>query len=451
MKKKILILTILLMLLTNAAQAATISLSRDSTYNETVVENSNVHYSVYKIMDATKNSDGTAVAYFIKTGNPWYQTIHNTGKFSFVTLVDGSGYNAVVQGEITDANAFVSSLAASLMEDLPYLNLTGEYAAQNLVPDEILTVDDGYYLIVSDLGENLVLATTDIQIAEKNEYPKVEKAVAEEDEYSQIGKQVMFTLSFTVPNGADKEIVLKDTMSSGLTFDSISNVYNDKNEGVSYTASSVDSFDNSFTVSFNEIVIKENQGNTIYVEYFALLNGNAVTTETNNVKLDYSNIYETKPVEVEVHTDEFKVLKYDGADAEKNPLAGAIFQLSDANGVLPLVKMDDNVYRLASTEDNETTDTFVTNGVDMITIQGVDRDITYYLDEVKAPDGYNLMATHFEISIPSSYQLKVEVPNNQGVELPSTGGTGAEPYIASGGAIAIIAAAILIARKKSEN
>ena len=144
-------------------------------------------------------------------------------------------------------------------------------------------------------------------------------------------------------------------------------------------------------------------------------------------------------------------MKYDGADAEKNPLAGAIFQLSDANGVLPLVKMDDNVYRLASTEDNETTDTFVTNGVDMITIQGVDRDITYYLDEVNAPDGYNLMATHFEISIPSSYQLKVEVPNNQGVELPSTCGTGAEPYIASGGAIAIIAAAILIARKKSEN
>lgn len=50
----------------------------------------------------------------------------------------------------------------------------------------------------------------------------------------------------------------------------------------------------------------------------------------------------------------------------------------------------------------------------------------YYLKEVKAPDGYNVMAEDMlvELSTDATADFEVRVKNNTGALLPETGGTG---------------------------
>ena len=103
--------------------------------------------------------------------------------------------------------------------------------------------------------------------------------------------------------------------------------------------------------------------------------------------------------------------------------------------------------------------TVLTTGEDgKIVIKGLDAD-TNYLREVKAPDGYNKLATDVRVEIAGAtkgedgqltYTTVVAKVNNQsGTELPSTGGIGTTIFYVIGAALVIGAIVILVAKKRA--
>lgn len=101
----------------------------------------------------------------------------------------------------------------------------------------------------------------------------------------------------------------------------------------------------------------------------------------------------------------------------------------------------------------------------MININGL-KSGTYYLKETKAPDGYNLLKTPIKIVVTgdavtgkpvikvdnngtATVVKKVEVQNNKGSLLPSTGGMGTT-LIYVVGSILVLASGIVLFSKRKE-
>lgn len=447
------ILFVILLCVCNSAFAATININRSETYDPSRIENDTNEFRVYKIFDVYKSADGQGMTYFMKDNNPWRSAVSRTGNVVFNDTPDGSGTYVTLPAYVDNNETTALAFATAFKEELASLNLEGEYAAKQLTPGTPIEVEDGYYLVISDLGENMILATSDINITEKNDYPDVVKTVSLEDKNAEIGSEVHFEIIVTVPSGANKQIVLTDTMSNGLTFGNVTSVINNNGNNVDCEVSPVNFADNSFSITFNEDIIKNNQGKNITISYCAYINNNAIyyMSETNEVQLQYSNTFTTIPVSVEVETDMFRLLKYDNADAAKNPIASAVFQILKNDIPVQLYKVDDYTYRIATYEDSETSDTFVTADNEMITVYGLDRDEIYELQEITPPAGYNLSSYKQPIQLSSDNELIIEFPNSKGTVLPSTGGAGTTGFLIGGTALTAIAGAIYLAKKKSDN
>ena len=102
----------------------------------------------------------------------------------------------------------------------------------------------------------------------------------------------------------------------------------------------------------------------------------------------------------------------------------------------------------------------------MIAVEGLDAD-TYYLEETKAPGGYNKLAGPVKVEIfhtvtdegahmtntlkqgeTGTKVARVEIENKSGTELPSTGGIGTTIFYVLGSILVIGAVVLLIAKKR---
>ena len=100
----------------------------------------------------------------------------------------------------------------------------------------------------------------------------------------------------------------------------------------------------------------------------------------------------------------------------------------------------------------------------MIAVEGLDAD-TYYLEETKAPSGYNKLAGPVTVVISHAVTAegahmtntleqdatvveKVEIENKSGTLLPSTGGIGTTIFYVLGSILVIGAVVLLIAKKR---
>ena len=325
-------------------------------------------------------------------------------------------------------------------------------------------LDPGYYLITSTLGDVLVVQTlADIEINTKNTYPGVDKTIDSSDVNAQIGDEISYTLTVVVPESANDIIVLTDTMDAGLTFKAIDSVKAGEDD-VSYTLSPTApaAADKEFTITFAKDTVIANKGKTITIEYTAILNKDAVveTGIPNTLKLKYGNNYESVVKTVETKTYKFEFDKVDGADTAetKTKLVGAEFELQLNGNALNLVEVEaGKTYRIATTEDTTTTTKIVTNG-NTITINGLDSDVTYNLKETKAPTGYNLLEEPVEVkatetegegedAVTTFVFEKIDVENNKGSVLPSTGGIGTTIFYILG-SILVIGAGVLLDTKR---
>ena len=98
--------------------------------------------------------------------------------------------------------------------------------------------------------------------------------------------------------------------------------------------------------------------------------------------------------------------------------------------------------------------TVLTTGANgKLEVAGLDGD-TYYLREVKAPAGYNVLAEDVEVKIAPTVSddgkaltlapVTVKVENKSGAELPSTGGIGTTIFYVLGGLLVVCAGVLSV-------
>lgn len=198
----------------------------------------------------------------------------------------------------------------------------------------------------------------------------------------------------------------------------------------------------------------------------------------NRAWLSYGEGSETPPDETETFTWELNVYKYtNDLENPNTPLAGAEFILYkdveelDEEGntvtvryyaIMEYVTTADNgvpvvpYYEFKEWTTDETLATrMVTDETGYIYMDGLDSGI-YWLEEVKAPDGYNILADPIEVIINNDGTIGLEhsndptigVENHTGPELPGTGGVGTTIFYIVGFVLMAGAAVLLITRKK---
>ncbi len=427
-------------------------------------------YTVYKILEL-ESYDTAAGAYAYKAAEGWNDFINSEEVKGTYVMVDEQGYVTWVQ----DADAAAFAKAAQ------------KYAAENSIGNQGITkatattvtftgLGLGYYLVDSSLGTLCSLDTTDpdVTIKEKNQEPTNVKTVEEDStgnyggkNDADIGQTVNFKSTITAQSGA-QNYVFHDKMDAGLTFTSVTGitlngtVVADENYEVKTEELSDDcTFHVVFTQTFCD-TLKAND--KIVISYSAVLNENAVIAgngNKNESKLSYGEEgkSETTPSETKTYTWEFNVYKYGMKNKGKVSLKGAEFILYTG---------EDGSYKYAQivnskitgwTEERDKATKLISDDKGKIEIKGLDSD-TYYLEETKAPAGYNLLKDPVTVIINDEGKVNpnnegigltqntVEVENKSGSVLPSTGGMGTTLFYVIGGILVVGAAILLVAKKR---
>lgn len=415
-------------------------------------------YTAYKILNYTKADTGTATSYYLTSDeyNQIGKTLETAG-FHFTESADHSQYYVDNADTLDVADAASKLATASLGNALGKYEATGKDQSANFE-----NLPAGYYFITTTTGSFCALhSDTDIANAvEKNTVPSVEKKVSDtgdandwnDTENAAIGDTLHFKLTVTDGTGTDKDIVLTDTMSKGLTYTANSIKIDDTSVADNADTNNykvvVDG--QKITITLKAAYVKSLEKDaTVVITYDATLNENAVagTDDTNTVKLDYSR--QSQSDNVAVKNYKFNVHKYDGKDVNKALLPDAMFQLQNTDGnLIKLVKVNDTNYRVAKPNEEGTTDTFKTVSTGEITITGVDKDKSYQLVETEAPKGYNKLSAPKIVELNADNSADVEVANNQGSILPSTGGIGTTIFYVLGAALAIGAGVVLVTRRR---
>ncbi len=426
-------------------------------------------YTVYKILEL-ESYDTAAGAYAYKSAEGWNNFINSEAVKDTYVTVDGQGYVTWVQ----DADAAAFAKAAQ------------KYAAENSIGNQgtikattttvtFTGLGLGYYLVDSSLGTLCSLDTTDpdVTIKEKNQEPVNVKTVEEDStgnyggkNDADIGQTVNFKSTITAQAGA-QNYVFHDKMDAGLTFTSVTGitlngtVVADENYEVKTEELSDDcTFHVVFTQTFCD-TLKAND--KIVISYSAVLNENAVIADSGNKnesKLSYGEEgkSETTPSETKTYTWEFNVYKYGMKDNDKVSLKGAEFILyKQENGINQYAQIKNS--KIGWTEERNKATKLTSDDKGKIEIKGLDSD-TYYLEETKAPAGYNLLKDPVTVIINDEGKVNpnnegtgltqntVEVENKSGSVLPSTGGMGTTLFYVIGGILVVGAAILLVAKKR---
>ena len=344
------------------------------------------------------------------------------------------------------------------------------------------------------------IGTTDPNavIREKNSKPTIEKEVYEGDSlgYSNdagIGDTVKFQTRIHVTDGNPTNYVLRDTMAKGLDFNEKSVTVwlmrDHTTGGSNYGGYLTPGTDYELVTSTSDTCTFEIKFHTalkpydyIQVDYSATVTADAVigtAGNDNKAVLTYGNNSTTESSTTKTYVWEMGVRKFAnlGGDDTNHALADAEFQLykkdGDTQKYAKFVETSTtSVYKLTGWTNNATEAIKVkTPANGNITFEGLDAG-TYYLEETKAPVGYNKLPDPITVvidrgTLPTvasqtiSYTVTygdttaadhvVRVENKAGTVLPSTGGMGTTLFYVIGGGLMVAAAVLLITKKRMEN
>ena len=382
------------------------------------------------------------------TGNLW---------FDLTLSADGTQYVVSWASDVatdTDAAQAAAKWLSTNYTPVASGSLTWDSAAKKWTATGL---EDGYYLITSDTGNNLVAATGDINIKEKNSYPPIDKTQADEDNTEQVdteknvavGDVLTYQAKVTIPATAKvgDTMVITDTPSAGLTYNSdVAVKTNEGNATVAFgTATGGDAWTATITVT------ETSKGKDVVFEYTMTVNADAITDtdRINTFKLNYGDNYTAIPETVPFTTYFTGIEKVDG-DNTTVKLSGVEFTLKEGDAEFKVKRGDDGVY----IPDATGSATVVTDSNGLIKIRGLDNDKTYTLTETKTNDGYNLLAEPKTLTLVEDKGDAFDtttsfdkIENNKGAVLPSTGGIGTTIFYVIG-AILVIGAGILLVTKR---
>ena len=438
-----------------------------------IVDNpvANQTYTAYKIFDVTYDSTRTNYSYTIKTTSEWYSTVkayaETEGKGLTLTGVAGDDTTFVVSTSTGfSAAAFANALKAAMS------GKTGTTLTADGTTVKATNLDLGYYFVTSTHGAlcNLTTTAPTVTIHDKNDIPfnKVD-----DKESVDVGEIVTYTITGKVPDYTGfttYTYLITDTMSEGLTFQKNVTV---TVGGTDVTSACTITYDkdnnaNKFTVS---IPVKSYTiGAEIKVTYTAVVNENAVAKiENNAATLTYSNDpidtskTTTTPEDKEtVYSAKVVINKY-VKDSNNEKLAGAKFVLykevktDDSDTTTKYYyKWNDTAKKVEWTTSKADATVKTTDANGAAAFDGL-KDGTYYLEEVKAPAGYNLLKDPAEVVVngasanaanPSSLTVTGNIENSSGAELPETGGMGTTIFYVLGSVLILAAVVLLVTRKR---
>ena len=322
---------------------------------------------------------------------------------------------------------------------------------------------------------------TPVKVVAKGAEDQLMKTVAETGTSVAPGDTVTYTIKqqypYYAPNTQNKSFTITDTLTRGTLQPESVKVYSTDTSDATPSENdslqgkySITTSDNGFTITINDSQYDPTlAGDTIQIVYDVTVG--AVTSTAPLVNQAASSngtgtIVETKPVS-------FEVKKVD-EDNSSLKLSGAEFTIYK-----DVAKETENAVELKVGNDTKygiVVGTITTGTDGTATISNLDAQGTYYVKETKAPDGYSLNDTVFQLtgaSVSPNAQTTEEINGvtytkitytytdfgDQQVEdttlasLPSTGGIGTTIFTIGGCVIMIAAAGLYFAsrRKHGEN
>lgn len=414
----------------------------------------------------TPGEDGYVAAHWEKlSGNLW---------FKLTPSADGSQYVVEWDNDSDDTDT-VQAAAVWLAANYTPID-TG-----NLEWDSTNTkwtktgLDEGYYLLKSITGNNLVAATGDINIREKNAYPPIDKTQADEDTTTQsndersvaVGDVLDYEVKVTIPATAavNEVISVYDKPSAGLTYNASSMVITV--DGTAVTPDDTGSCVKTGAAGTGEAwrydvtVTAANKGKDVVFAFKMTVNSDALidTGKENESGLKYGNSYNAIPDKVDYKTYYTGIIKIDGVSTSK--LAEVEFTLKENGTEYKVTKHADGFYY----PDAQGSATVKTNSEGQIIIRGLDNEKTYTLTETKTLPGYNLLdgvvtldlyediipgeeGTTIDTSTYTNSSTYGQVENYTGTVLPSTGGMGTTMFYVLGSILVVGAGLVLVSRRR---
>jgi len=446
-------------------------------------------YTAYKILNYTKSGD--AYSYYLTTAqyNAFGSVLEGAG-FIFQASADGTQYFVTnADQEKTEptpvdaaaAAAYLKTHVSELGDAIEKKTATGADGEANF---EDLTT--GYYFITSSAGSLAALHDENgiATVVEKNTMITDDKVVDENSANAQVGDVLNYTITLTDGKGTNLEATVTDTLSKGLTYNNDAVVtVPDKSEGAEEGATKTLVKDTDYTVTVTTdattkkttvvytftaaVMTALDEGDKISIAYTSTVNADASIDGTIS-NTEYTEYSEQKTEGTTVDTDltDLTVNKTDGTDA----LKGAQFKLYRTDEALELDHVDVLLRELTDAELTAagitkaantvyyTVDPNGTNLIDMAqkegdnylyssaVVYGLDKDSTYFLEETKAPEGYNLLEEEKEVNLGTTTTIDIE--NKAGTVLPSTGGIGTTIFYIVGGLLAVGAGVVLVTKKR---
>ena len=448
-------------------------------------------YKIYKIMELESYNPREGL-YSYKPASDQWKTFFTSNSVAQKYIKLDTNTDGITWKDYSTAGETEAEKKTRLDKEASELAKAAlEYANKNSIQDDrhddatgttvtFTDLDLGYYLVDSSVGALCSLNTTNTNaiIEEKNTVPSVEKKVSDaengtfkDDSHANIGDTVYFKTTITAQPGAEKYI-LHDIMDAAFTFKKNSivvksgettidqtnyDIYYDKNDTTATNKAEDDcTFEIRFKQDYLNTLVKDQQ---IVVTYNAILNEKATinTGDHNKAKLTYGDKGSVEDTTT-TSTSQMKVLKY--TETTTNTLNGAKFKLytqQTGGEALKFTKKDDQNYIL--TKEATGQDEIETIKEGTFTLQGLKPGVTYWLEETEAPKGYNKLTSRIKVELKDYGMVivngentgrplsQVEVKNNSGSLLPSTGGMGTTLIYLIGGAL-VLGSGFVLANKK---
>lgn len=469
------------------------------TINDITLENGapTATYEIYQILKL-KSFDFTTGSYFYEYTDDAWKDFFTTGEGKDYIGINDKGLIEWKGSSDAERVANFSKLALAYAEanDIPPTRTTANGTGYEVTGEKSIAFKNlelGYYLVDSTVGALCGLSTTnpDGIINSKNGVPTLEKQVREdlsqqwgESNSADIGQDVDFRITIHVHDGA-QNYVLHDTMSEGLTFKettvAVKVLDGSTGKEQDYAAAGnydvVKISDHEFKVVFTEGFCNGlNTNDRLVITYSAMLNRNAFVgngTATNPANENKAILYFGENHTTNEDTTTTKTYGFDlvKTDGQNKLLDGSEFRIySEATGgvevtVVPLldadgnqIKTDDgyNMYRKARADETGNTVIVVKGKVRVI---GLDNGV-YWLEETKAPAGYNAITSRQKFTIADnnldaiitsgivSTNSGVQVINNTGSMLPETGGMGTLIFTILGTLVVLASGVVLVTKKR---
>lgn len=437
-------------------------------------------YDLYRILDATYNTDTKATAY---TVNQQWTAFKENDAFKAAFDVDSKGNVTPKEAFNTEsaAKTFADAAIAWAKNQSPSIAVATQTAEAPVEPATTSTVTFesqpyGYYLVGTSTGSLVSLkpSAPTATIEDKNNVPPFEKKVTEETKNG-IGDVVPFQIKVGKTNGIATKVVVKDTFSKGLSFNNdltlkindVTVTLTEEDLKVTTTGES-----QGFVLTFSEAMREALATGEAIITYTGTVTKESLTVDklNNTATLDFGNKNGVDVKEVPVDKPvSINLLKYtEGADKEEVKLAGAEFTLTRTDGstaekVVVKFTKDGDAY----TKDTAgSVTTLISSANGFLTLEGLAAG-SYTLTETKAPAGYNLLTAPIKFTVDTKGVITlataadananaslddanttVKVLNTTGAQLPSTGGMGTTVLYIAGGLMVAGAAIVMIIRKR---